>query len=93
MKDELISEGCIPLPISLTLKKQPGTRYQLLIYHKLINGDSETCINFYDQEQLYMHVDNGMLAVGVVATQPEPGIIKRILKGLIHGKSSEQFTK
>lgn len=84
--DSIIEERVIDLPVSFTLKKQPGGRYQL----SLQANEDEDCFNFYDEEQLYMHVDQGVMTFIVSRTQQEPESIKARLKRLLFGPMPQE---
>ena len=76
MTSEILTEQNMTLPAVFSIKKQAGDRYQLNINNKDV-------YNFYEGEQLYLHVDQGVLSWVVTKTKQEESEIKRRLKALI----------
>lgn len=72
----IIAESVVPFPVTMTIKEQAGKRYQMMV--------NETCFNFYDGEQVYMHVDNKQLGLIVAKEQQNPSRVKTYLKTLVN---------
>lgn len=63
--NDLIAEGSIPLPVSLSIRKQTGDRYRLIVFNTVEDETHETCFNFYGQESLNMRIDKKNLVVEI----------------------------
>jgi hypothetical protein len=65
INNTVIAEGSVPLPVSLSIRKQTGDRYQLTVYNTVEDETHETCFNFYGQESLNMRIDKKNLIVEI----------------------------
>jgi hypothetical protein len=72
---DILCEGTIGFPISISLKEQSGGRKQLMI--------NETCYNFYDGETAYFHADKNRLAIIMAIEGVKPTPIRQRLKDLL----------
>lgn len=75
MNTSIIAESVVPFPVTMTIKEQAGKRYQIMI--------NNTFLNFYDGEQVYMHVDNKQLGLIIAKEQQDPSRVKTHLKTLV----------
>lgn len=61
----VITKSTIPLPVSLSIRKQQGDRYQLAVHNTVEDEVVETCFNFYGQENLEMRIEKKSLVVEI----------------------------
>jgi hypothetical protein len=63
--NDVITEGSIPLPVSLSIKNQEGNRHQLTVYKTISDEVHETCFNFYGSESLNMRIEKKNLVIEI----------------------------
>lgn len=87
MQNNIITESSIPLPVSLSIKKQSGDRYQLTVYRTVDDETYETCFNFYGEETLDIRIEKKNLIIETKIEQPKPNH-DELICGYSHGYGS-----